>query len=71
MIGAAGSRLLRGTCEEHETVEAEAVSLLRAETVLFFSHGYFPICLLTTAPQRSDLRVSIPLCTRASRLSRF
>lgn len=63
MIGAAGPRLLRGKCEEHE---AEAVSLLRAETVLFFSHGYLPICLLTTAPQPSDLRASIPLCTRVS-----
>ncbi|WP_245570195.1 aminotransferase class I/II-fold pyridoxal phosphate-dependent enzyme [Bradyrhizobium ottawaense] len=55
-IGAGGSRLLRGNCDEHERLELEAAHLFGAETALFFSDGYvanFAILL----PQRGDLLV--------------
>src|ERR1700748_1154314 len=39
-IGSGGSRLLRGNCEEHETLEAEAAKFFGAETALFFGTGY-------------------------------
>src|SRR5579859_7424941 len=35
-IGAGGSRLLRGNCEEHESLEAAAAKFFGAETALFF-----------------------------------
>ncbi|MGY4353138.1 7-keto-8-aminopelargonate synthetase-like enzyme [Bradyrhizobium sp. GM7.3] len=38
-IGAAGSRLLRGNCEEHEILEAEAAQFFKVETALFFGSG--------------------------------
>ncbi len=57
-IGAGGSRLLRGNCEEHERLEAEAASFFGAETALFFGGGYVAnFAVLTTLPQRSDLLV--------------
>jgi 8-amino-7-oxononanoate synthase len=57
-IGAGGSRLLRGNCEEHETLEAEAARFFGAETALFFGGGYVAnFALLTTLPQRGDLLV--------------
>src|SRR5258708_521269 len=57
-IGAGGSRLLRGNCEEHESLEAEAASFFGAETALFFGGGYVAnFALLTTLPQRGDLLV--------------
>ena len=34
-IGAGGSRLLRGNCEEHESLETEAARFFGAETALF------------------------------------
>ncbi|MGY3387996.1 8-amino-7-oxononanoate synthase [Bradyrhizobium sp. USDA 3311] len=55
-IGAGGSRLLRGNCDEHERLELEAAHIFGAETALFFSGGYvanFAILL----PQRGDLLV--------------
>jgi 8-amino-7-oxononanoate synthase len=57
-IGAGGSRLLRGNCEEHENLEAEAASFFGAETALFFGGGYVAnFAVLTTLPQPGDLLV--------------
>lgn len=57
-IGAGGSRLLRGNCEEHEHLEAEAAQFFGAETALFFGGGYVAnFAVLTTLPQRDDLLV--------------
>ncbi|OSI68649.1 8-amino-7-oxononanoate synthase [Bradyrhizobium canariense] len=57
-LGAGGSRLLRGNCEEHEALEAEAARFFRAGTSLFFSSGYIAnYSILTTLPQRGDLLV--------------
>lgn len=57
-IGAGGSRLLRGNCEEHEGLEAEAAQFFGAETALFFSGGYIAnFAVLTTLPQQGDLLV--------------
>ena len=57
-IGSGGSRLLRGNCEEHERLEAEAARFFGAETALFFGGGYVAnFALLTTLPQRGDLIV--------------
>ncbi|VIO69927.1 8-amino-7-oxononanoate synthase [Bradyrhizobium ivorense] len=57
-IGAGGSRLLRGNCEEHEALEADAARFFRAETALFFGGGYVAnFAVLTTLPQRGDLLV--------------
>src|ERR1700748_2899718 len=35
-IGSGGSRLLRGNCEEHESLESAAAKFFGAETTLFF-----------------------------------
>ena len=35
-IGAGGSRLLRGNCAEHESLEAEAAAFFGAEAAIFF-----------------------------------
>lgn len=57
-IGAGGSRLLRGNCEEHERLEAEAARFFGAETALFFGGGYVAnFAVLTTLPQRGDLLI--------------
>ncbi|QOZ24202.1 8-amino-7-oxononanoate synthase [Bradyrhizobium sp. CCBAU 51753] len=57
-IGAGGSRLLRGNCEEHEALEADAARFFRAETALFFGGGYIAnFAVLTTLPQQGDLLV--------------
>lgn len=57
-IGAAGSRLLRGNCPEHEVLEAEAASFFGAERALFFGGGYVAnFALLTTLPQKGDLLI--------------
>ncbi|MET4349235.1 8-amino-7-oxononanoate synthase [Bradyrhizobium sp. RT9a] len=57
-IGAGGSRLLHGNCEEHETLEKEAAQFFGAETALFFGGGYVAnFAVLTTLPQRGDLLV--------------
>lgn len=57
-IGAGGSRLLRGNCKEHETLEAEAAKFFGSETALFFAGGYVAnFSVLTTLPQRGDLIV--------------
>lgn len=57
-IGAGGSRLLRGNCEEHESLEANAAKFFGAETSMFFGNGYVAnFAVLTTLPQRGDLLV--------------
>jgi 8-amino-7-oxononanoate synthase len=57
-IGAGGSRLLRGNCAEHESLEAEAAGFFGAEAAVFFASGYIAnFSVLTTLPQRGDLLV--------------
>lgn len=57
-LGAGGSRLLRGNCEEHEALEAEATRFFRAGASLFFGSGYIAnYSVLTTLPQRGDFLV--------------
>jgi 8-amino-7-oxononanoate synthase len=57
-IGAGGSRLLRGNCAEHESLEAEAAGFFGAEAAIFFGSGYVAnFAVLTTLPQRDDLLV--------------
>lgn len=57
-VGSGGSRLLRGNCEEHERLEAEAAQFFGAETALFFGGDYVAnFSVLTTLPQRGDLLV--------------
>jgi len=57
-IGAGGSRLLRGNCEEHESLEAAAAKFFGAETATFFASGYIAnFAVLTALPQRGDLLV--------------
>ena len=57
-IGAGGSRLLRGNCAEHESLEADAVRFFGAEAAIFFATGYIAnFAVLTTLPQRGDLLV--------------
>ena len=57
-IGAGGSRLLRGNCAEHESLEAEAAGFFGAEAAIFFGSGYVAnFAVLTTLPQRGDLLV--------------
>ncbi len=57
-IGAGGSRLLRGNCEEHERLESEAARFFAAQAALFFSSGYAAnFAVLATLPQRGDLIV--------------
>lgn len=57
-IGAGGSRLLRGNCAEHESLEAEAACFFGAEAAIFFASGYIAnFAVLTTLPQRGDLLV--------------
>ena len=54
-IGAGGSRLLRGNCLEHETLEAEAAAFFGAKRALFFGGGYVAnFAILTTLPQKGD-----------------
>jgi 8-amino-7-oxononanoate synthase len=57
-IGAGGSRLLRGNCAEHESLEAEAARFFGSEATVFFASGYTAnFAVLTTLPQRGDLLV--------------
>jgi 8-amino-7-oxononanoate synthase len=57
-IGAGGSRLLRGNCPEHESLEAEAARFFGTEAAVFFVSGYVAnFAVLTTLPQRGDLLV--------------
>jgi 8-amino-7-oxononanoate synthase len=57
-IGAGGSRLLRGNCEEHESLEAEAARFFGTQAAIFFGSGYVAnFSILTTLPQRGDLLV--------------
>jgi 8-amino-7-oxononanoate synthase len=57
-IGAGGSRLLRGNCAEHESLEAAAARFFGAEAAIYFATGYIAnFAVLTTLPQRGDLLV--------------
>ena len=57
-IGAGGSRLLRGNCAQHESLEAAAARFFGAEAAVFFASGYVAnFAVLTTLPQRGDLLV--------------
>lgn len=57
-IGAGGSRLLRGNCPEHESLEADAARFFGAEAAIYFASGYIAnFAVLTTLPQRGDLLV--------------
>jgi 8-amino-7-oxononanoate synthase len=57
-IGAGGSRLLRGNCAEHESLEADAARFFGCEAAIYFASGYIAnFAVLTTLPQRSDLLV--------------
>jgi 8-amino-7-oxononanoate synthase len=57
-IGAGGSRLLRGNCVEHETLEADAAKFFGVEAATFFASGYTAnFAVLTTLPQKGDLLV--------------
>jgi 8-amino-7-oxononanoate synthase len=57
-IGAGGSRLLRGNCAEHESLETEAARFFGTEAAVFFASGYVAnFAVLTTLPQRGDLLV--------------
>jgi 8-amino-7-oxononanoate synthase len=57
-IGSGGSRLLRGSHQEHELLELEAARFFRSESALFFGSGYAAnSALLSTLPQRGDLIV--------------
>ncbi|MDO5704150.1 MAG: 8-amino-7-oxononanoate synthase [Paracoccus sp. (in: a-proteobacteria)] len=55
-VGAAGSRLLRGNCDEQEAFESEAAAFFGAESALGFGGGYMAnFAILSTLPQRGDL----------------
>lgn len=57
--GSGGSRLLRGNCVEHESLEAKAASFFHAEAALFLGSGFSGnAALLSTLPQRGDLIVA-------------
>jgi 8-amino-7-oxononanoate synthase len=57
-IGAGGSRLLRGNCDEHDDLEARAARFFEGEASLFFGGGYVAnFALLLTLPQKGDLLV--------------
>jgi 8-amino-7-oxononanoate synthase len=57
-VGSGGSRLLRGNCEEHEALEAEAAEFFGSESALWFATGYAAnSALFSTLPQRGDLVV--------------
>jgi len=55
-VGAAGSRLLRGNCDSHAALEAEAAAFFGAESALLLGGGYQAnVAILGTLPQRGDL----------------
>jgi 8-amino-7-oxononanoate synthase len=57
-IGAGGSRLLRGNCAEHESLETVAARFFGAKSAIYFASGYTAnFAVLTTLPQRGDLLV--------------
>lgn len=58
MVGASGSRLLRGNAPEHEALEAAAAEFFKSEGALFFGGGYIAnFALLSTLPQKGDLLI--------------
>ena len=61
LLGAGGSRLLRGNHLEHEALEAEAASFFGSEAALYFPTGYAAnAALISTLPRRDDGLVPQP-----------
>lgn len=57
-LGAGGSRLLRGHCEEHHNLEGSAARHYGFEKSLFFANGFIAnYALFTTLPTRNDIIV--------------
>ncbi len=57
-VGAGGSRLLRGNCSEHESLEADAAAFFGSEAALYFSSGFSAnYALFAALPQHGDLVV--------------
>jgi 8-amino-7-oxononanoate synthase len=57
-VGSGGSRLLRGNCDEHAALEAEAAHFFGSESALFFASGFAAnTTLFATLPQTGDLMV--------------
>jgi 8-amino-7-oxononanoate synthase len=55
-VGAAGSRLLRGHCAEHESLEAAAAAFFGCERSLYFASGFQAnYALFTTLCGRNDV----------------
>lgn len=54
-IGASGSRLLRGQCDAHESLETFAATHFGSEKALYFANGFLAnYALFTTLPDRHD-----------------
>lgn len=54
-LGAGGSRLLRGHCDAHESLEHFAAKHFRSEKALYFANGFMAnYALFTTLPDRHD-----------------
>lgn len=54
-VGSGGSRLLRGNCEEHEALEADAARFFNRESALFLPCGFSAnTVLLESVPQKGD-----------------
>lgn len=57
-VGSGGSRLLRGNCEDHERLEAEAALFFGTRAALYFSSGFAAnTTLFASVPQHGDLVV--------------
>ena len=55
-VGAGGSRLLRGTHPEQESLHAKAPSFYKAQKAIYFSSGFASnVALFSTLPLRDDL----------------
>lgn len=55
-VGAGGSRLLRGNCEEHGALEDAAARFFGAESALYFANGFAANAgLLASMPQAGDM----------------
>ncbi|MEP0189592.1 MAG: 8-amino-7-oxononanoate synthase [Erythrobacter sp.] len=55
-VGSGGSRLLRGNCEEHEALEAEACAFFGRPAALFMPTGFSAnSAVFATLPQSGDL----------------
>ncbi|MET0181029.1 MAG: 8-amino-7-oxononanoate synthase [Novosphingobium sp.] len=67
-LGSGGSRLLRGNCDDHEALEADAAAYFRSESAVYFSSGFAAnTTLFATLPQRTDLVVHDSLIHASAR----